>query len=78
MALIDFTDMGLYCAQGNFYIDPWKPVDNAIITHAHSDHARWGSKTYLCHHLTQPLLQLRLGNNDYQLWIGTNPFTGME
>jgi len=66
MALIDFTDMGLYCAQGNFYIDPWKPVDNAIITHAHSDHARWGSKTYLCHHLTQPLLQLRLGNNDYE------------
>ena len=43
MALIQFTDRGLYCPPGNFYIDPWKPVDKALITHAHSDHARWGS-----------------------------------
>jgi len=66
MPLIHFTDKGLYCAQGNFYIDPWKPVERAIITHAHSDHARWGSQHYLCHHLTKPLLQLRLGENEYQ------------
>jgi len=66
MALIDFTDKGLYCSAGNFYIDPWKPVDKAVITHAHSDHARWGSRHYLCHHFTKPLLQLRLGNNSYQ------------
>ncbi len=66
MALIEFSDKGLYCPEGKFYIDPWKPVDKAIITHAHSDHARWGSKFYLCHHLTKPLLQLRLGNNIYQ------------
>lgn len=66
MALIDFTDKGLFCAQGNFYIDPWKPVDKAVITHAHSDHARWGSKYYLCHHFTKPLLQLRLGDNYYE------------
>ena len=66
MALIDFTDKGLYCSQGGFYIDPWKPVDKAIITHAHSDHARWGSNYYLCHHFTKPILQLRLGNNNYQ------------
>ncbi|MFT3680413.1 MAG: ligase-associated DNA damage response exonuclease [Ferruginibacter sp.] len=66
MALIDFTDKGLYCAAGGFYIDPWKPVDKAIITHAHSDHARWGSNNYLCHHQTKPLLQLRLGDNNYQ------------
>jgi len=65
MALIDFTDKGLYCKQGGFYIDPWKPVDKAVITHAHSDHARWGSKDYLCHALTKPLLQLRLGDNNY-------------
>jgi putative mRNA 3-end processing factor len=65
MALIDFTDKGLYCSQGNFYIDPWKPVDYAVITHAHSDHARWGSKQYLCHHLSKPILQLRLGDNPY-------------
>ena len=66
MALIDFTDKGLYCSQGDFFIDPWKPVNKAIITHAHSDHARSGSQQYLCHHLTKPLLQLRLGDHFYQ------------
>jgi putative mRNA 3-end processing factor len=66
MPLIEFTDKGLYCAAGGFYIDPWKPVDKAVITHAHSDHARWGSKNYLCHPATKPLLLLRLGNNNYQ------------
>ncbi|RYY54024.1 MAG: ligase-associated DNA damage response exonuclease [Chitinophagaceae bacterium] len=60
--LIQFTDRGLYCSAGNFYIDPWKPVDKAVITHAHSDHARPGSKAYLCHHFTKPLLELRLGD----------------
>jgi len=33
---------GLYCVPGNFYIDPWRPVDRAVITHAHGDHARVG------------------------------------
>lgn len=66
MPLIEFSEKGLYCRQGDFYIDPWKPVDRAVITHAHSDHARSGSKHYLCHHLSKPLLQLRLGDNDYQ------------
>ena len=60
MPLIEFTDKGLYCARGLFYIDPWRPVDKAVITHAHSDHARPGSGGYLCHRLTVPLLQLRL------------------
>ena len=66
MALIQFTDRGLYCPQGGFYIDPWRPVDRAVITHGHSDHARWGNKSYLCHHHTLPILQLRLGPNHYQ------------
>lgn len=66
MALIDFTDKGLYCSAGDFYIDPWKPVPRAIITHAHSDHARWGSQSYLSHKYTTPILQLRLGENNYQ------------
>ena len=61
MPLIEFTDTGLYCPQGGFYIDPWRPVAKAVITHAHSDHARAGSDAYLCHRLTVPLLQLRLG-----------------
>jgi len=63
--LLSFTDKGIYCAKGDFYIDPWRPVDRAVITHAHSDHARWGSKHYLAHNDTVPLLRLRLGvNND--------------
>ena len=66
MALIQFTDRGLYCPQGGFFIDPWRPVDRAVITHGHSDHARWGNKSYLCHHHTLPILQLRLGPNHYQ------------
>ena len=66
MPLIEFTDKGLYCAQGQFYIDPWRPVDKAVITHAHSDHARPGSGSYLCHRLTLPLLELRLGPHPYQ------------
>lgn len=63
MPLIEFTDKGLYCARGQFYIDPWRPVDKAVITHAHSDHARAGNGGYLCHRLTKPLLDLRLGVN---------------
>lgn len=64
--LIQFTDKGLFCEQGGFYIDPWKPVDKAVISHGHSDHARFGSKDYLCHHFTKPILELRLGPNNYQ------------
>lgn len=66
MSLIEFSDRGLYCRQGNFYIDPWKPVDLALITHAHSDHARYGSAKYLAHEDTIPLLRLRLGEGNYQ------------
>jgi putative mRNA 3-end processing factor len=66
MPLIEFTSQGLYCRAGDFYIDPWRPVDKAVITHAHSDHARPGCNAYLCHHHTQPLLQLRLGPYHYQ------------
>ena len=66
VALIEFTDKGLYCSQGDFYIDPWKAVDKAVITHAHSDHAKAGSRYYLCHHFTKPLLQLRLGDHHYE------------
>jgi putative mRNA 3-end processing factor len=61
MALIEFSDKGLYCPAGKFYIDPWQPVEKAIITHAHSDHAKAGHKHYLCHPASKPLLQWRLG-----------------
>ncbi len=42
------TPRGLFCEAGNFHIDPWQPVERALITHAHSDHARPGSSAYLC------------------------------
>lgn len=55
------TDRGLYCPAGDFYIDPWRPVDRAIITHAHADHAAPGSRAYLAATDCIPLLRLRLG-----------------
>jgi putative mRNA 3-end processing factor len=60
--LIASTDRGLYCAAGDFHIDPWHPVQRAIITHAHSDHARFGSEIYVCHRDTAPILRKRLGD----------------
>jgi putative mRNA 3-end processing factor len=71
MPLIEFSEKGLYCRAGDFYIDPWRPVDRAVITHAHSDHARWGCKSYLSHHYSKPILQYRLGPNHYES-IGWN------
>ncbi|WP_343668120.1 ligase-associated DNA damage response exonuclease [Chitinophaga sp.] len=61
MQLLQFTDKGIYCPAGDFYIDPWLPVQKAVITHAHSDHARGGNQSYLCHHDSVPILKLRLG-----------------
>jgi len=43
--MLQFTSKGILCVPGGFYIDPWKPVDLAVITHGHSDHARWGMNT---------------------------------
>ena len=59
--MVQFTDKGIYCEPGDFYIDPWKPVKRALITHAHSDHSRWGNEHYLTHNLSIPILKLRLG-----------------
>ncbi len=64
--LLRFTDKGIYCTKGDFYIDPWRGVDRAVLTHAHSDHARWGSKHYLAHTLSAPILRLRLGDINLQ------------
>ena len=52
---------GLYCPAGDFYIDPWKPVERAVITHGHSDHARWGHGHYLAHTHSEGTLRQRLG-----------------
>jgi putative mRNA 3-end processing factor len=50
---------GLFCPNGGFYIDPWGPVDRALITHAHGDHARTGSQRYLCAEPSRRLLERR-------------------
>lgn len=63
MGLITFDDCGLYCRQGDFYIDPWKPVERAVITHAHSDHARFGNRYYFAHTDSAPILKARLGQD---------------
>src|SRR3954464_2946176 len=47
MPLLTLTDRGFYCEPGDFYIDPWEPVDRAVITHAHGDQATSGSRSYL-------------------------------
>ena len=59
--LLRFTDKGIYCPAGDFYIDPWRGVNKAVVTHAHSDHARFGSKHYLAHKDSEPILRFRLG-----------------
>jgi putative mRNA 3-end processing factor len=59
--MLQITEQGLYCAAGGFHIDPWKGVERAVITHAHSDHARAGSAAYLCAEPCVGLLRERLG-----------------
>jgi putative mRNA 3-end processing factor len=61
MALVTFTDRGFYCAQADLYIDPLRKVPKALVTHAHSDHARPGMQQYLCHTDSVNVLRLRLG-----------------
>jgi putative mRNA 3-end processing factor len=58
--LLALEPAGLYCAAGGFHIDPWQPVDRALITHAHADHARGGSAAYLGASEGAPVLRARL------------------
>ena len=54
---------GLYCPPGDFYIDPWRPVSRAVITHAHADHARMGHGHYLASIGAEGVLRSRLGQD---------------
>lgn len=72
MSLIELTPSGLFCKQANVYIDPWKPVDKAVITHAHADHSKWGMKHYLSHHMSKSVMRLRLGEDISLETIGYN------
>jgi putative mRNA 3-end processing factor len=60
-SLLTETSSGLWCPAGRFHIDPWEPVDRAVITHAHGDHARPGSAAYLCASPSAVLLRRRFG-----------------
>jgi len=59
--LLELTPKGLYCAAGDFFIDPWLPVGKAVITHAHSDHAAPGHGAYLCSKESYHVLRARMG-----------------
>jgi putative mRNA 3-end processing factor len=54
---------GLYCPQGDFYIDPWRPVSRAVLTHAHGDHASRGHGAYLATTVSAGVLRTRLGDH---------------
>ena len=62
MHLIVARPEGLYCPPGDFYIDPWRPVQSAVITHGHSDHSRAGHARYLAHDKSEGILRARLGD----------------
>ena len=59
--LLTFADKGIYCPIADIYIDPWKPVQRALITHGHADHARWGHRYYVTSSENKPILTKRLG-----------------
>lgn len=63
MKFIKFTKKGIYCIPGKFYLDPWYPVDYAIISHGHADHSRLGNKHYLCHQNSKNILLHRLSKD---------------
>ena len=64
--LVVLRPEGLYCPPGDFYIDPWRPVGRAVITHAHADHARMGHTRYLAAAPGEGVLRARLGEIDLQ------------
>lgn len=69
--LITLTKKGLYCEQGDFFIDPWLPVERAIVTHAHADHTYRGNQKYLVPKEGERLSRIRIG---YDAQIETSPY----
>jgi len=62
-SLVTVTEQGLYCRPGDFYIDPWQPVESAVITHAHGDHLRMGSGAYILARPGLGIARQRLGDD---------------
>lgn len=69
MPILRETPAGLFCEAGNFYIDPWRTVPRAVVTHAHSDHARSGCESYLAARAGAAILQMRLGRSARILFV---------
>jgi len=64
--LLQFTPNGIWCEQADIYIDPWKPVKKAFITHGHADHSRFGNNAYLATESAAPVIKYRLGDINLQ------------
>jgi putative mRNA 3-end processing factor len=60
-SLLSLTPQGLYCRAAQAWIDPWRPVPRALITHAHADHARPGCGEYWAVGASEAILRQRLG-----------------
>jgi putative mRNA 3-end processing factor len=60
--VLEFRQAGIYCPAAEAYIDPWRPVERALITHGHADHARWGHRRYLATEAAAPVMRHRLGD----------------
>ena len=79
--LLTLTERGLYSPQADAYIDPWKPVERALITHAHGDHARWGCGHYLSSQQSEGVLRIRLQPHaaiDTLRWEETKSINGVS
>ena len=76
--MIEHTPQGLYCRAADAWIDPWRPVPRALITHAHADHARAGCGEYWAIDLSEGVLRQRLGQEitlhpvhyGQDIWLG--------
>jgi putative mRNA 3-end processing factor len=81
MPLLEFTDRGIYCPAAEVYLDPWKPVKRALISHGHSDHAYFGHEQYLCTTSALPVIRhrLQLTNNIQGIGYGEEiPINGVR
>jgi putative mRNA 3-end processing factor len=60
--LLTANENGFYCRAGDFYIDPWRAVPRAVVTHAHADHYAWGCGSYLVAQEGVHIFRSRLGD----------------
>jgi putative mRNA 3-end processing factor len=61
--MLQVTDRGLWCEAADLHIDPWRPVDRAVVTHAHGDHLTWGCGRYLAAAPGALVTRARLGQH---------------